>query len=74
MIGGKTGGPNGGPWSLKLDAAIAGIENGTWSFWTYGGGAATDVVVAVRSNGRKYLKTEADGIEPNNLLALPKCP
>jgi len=24
--------------------------------------------------GREYLKTEADGYEPNNLLSLPECP
>ncbi|MDD5382312.1 MAG: DUF3892 domain-containing protein, partial [Candidatus Margulisbacteria bacterium] len=29
--------------------------------------------VAIRS-GRKYLKTEADGEAPNNLLSLPTCP
>jgi hypothetical protein len=43
------------------------------AFWTQGGGKAANVIVAVRPSGRKYLKTEADGIEPNNLLALPKC-
>lgn len=72
-IGGKTGGPNKGPWSLPIDDAIRGIEDQTWSFWTQGGGRATNVIVAKRSNGRKYLKTEADGIEPNNLLSLPQC-
>lgn len=73
-IGGRVGAANGnGPWSLLIDDAIAGIESGQWSFWTYGGGRAANVVVAQRSNGRKYLKTEADGIEPNNLLALPHC-
>lgn len=74
QIGGKQGGPNNGPWFLYIDDAINGIENGTWSFWTQGGGRAANVIVAKRPNGRKYLKTEADGIEPNNLLALPRCP
>lgn len=74
-IGGKAGAENGGgPWILLIDDAIAGIEAGRWSFWTQGGGRAANVVVARRANGRKYLKTEADGIEPNNLLALPRCP
>lgn len=73
-IGGRVGAEgSGGSWSLRLDDAIAGIESGKWSFWTQGGGRATNVVVARRPNGRKYLKTEADGIEPNNLLALPRC-
>lgn len=71
-IGGSKGSASDGPWRLKLDNAITGIENGTWAFWTKGGGEETNVVVAVR-NGRKYLKTEADGVEPNNLLSLPTC-
>lgn len=75
MIGGRSGAENGGgAWSLLIDAAIAGIETGKWSFWTQGGGKIAQVIVAKRPNGRKYLKTEADGIEPNNLLALPTCP
>lgn len=36
-------------------------------------GHVVEVVVAER-NGRKYLKTEADGEKPDNLLALPNCP
>lgn len=72
-IGGKVGGPNNGPWSLPIDDAIRGIEDLTWSFWTQVGGRATNVIVAKRANGRKYLKTEADGFEPNNLLSLPRC-
>lgn len=74
QIGGRSGGAdNGGPWSLLIDDAIAGIEGGRWSFWTQGGGRVARVVVAQRPNGRKYLKTDADRIEPNNLLALPRC-
>lgn len=74
-IGGRVGAENGnGPWTLMIDTAIAGIEAGKWSFWTQGGGRVTNVIVARRPNGRKYLKTEADGIEPNNLLSLPRCP
>ena len=72
-IGGSSGAKNtGGAWRLKLDSAIAGIENGTWRFWTKANGKRVEVIVATR-NGRKYLKTEADGAEPNNLLALPHC-
>ena len=72
-IGGSTGaeGSN-GPWTLTLDAAISGIRSGKWSFWTMVNGRQVSVIVANR-NGRDYLKTEADGIEPNNLLALPRC-
>ena len=32
-----------------------------------------NVIVAVH-NGNKYIKTENDGLHPNNLLALPECP
>lgn len=72
-IGGRSGGVGGGAWSLLIDEAIAGIESNRWSFWTQGGGRVAQVIVAQRPSGRKYLKTEADGIEPNNLLALPRC-
>ena len=76
MIGGTEGAKStNGPWKLQLDEAIKGIENGTWKFWTTDGdGNSVWIVVAQRQNGRKYLKTEADGLEPNNLLALPRCP
>jgi hypothetical protein len=73
-IGGSTGAQNGGPWKLPIDEAIARIEDGTYHFWTYASGRRADVIVARRPSGRKYLKTTADGVEPNNLLALPRCP
>jgi hypothetical protein len=60
-------------WSLSLDEAIAGIEAGKWTFWTKGGGKIADVVIATHS-GNKYLKTAADKVQPDNLLALPECP
>lgn len=72
-IGGAKGAENtGGAWCIKLDVAIKGIEDGRWRFWTTANGKSVWVVVASR-NGKKYLKTEADGDEPNNLLSLPRC-
>jgi hypothetical protein len=65
--------PDGNRWYLTLDAAIAGIEGGKWQFWTAGGGKSVWVVIATH-NGHKYLKTEADGVQPDNLLSLPECP
>ena len=62
----------GGGWRLTLDQAIEGIEAGRWSFIVNVGGYADTVIVASR-NGRKYLKTRGDGVEPNNLLDLPRC-
>jgi hypothetical protein len=70
------GGPdstNGNRYYITEEQAIAGIENGTWKFYTYDGRLRAEVIVAIR-NGRKYLKTTADGEAPNNLLALPECP
>jgi hypothetical protein len=32
-------------WKITEDAAIAGIRNGTWSFWTAGGGESTWVII-----------------------------
>jgi Protein of unknown function (DUF3892) len=64
----------GGGWYRNIDQLIAGIEAGTYRLWTVApSGKSVWVIVAKRGNGRKYLKTEADGVEPNNLLALPHC-
>ncbi|WP_075217468.1 DUF3892 domain-containing protein [Mongoliimonas terrestris] len=69
------GGPSGGGWYREIDTLIHGIETGAYRLWTTTPeNKFAWVVVAARSNGRKYLKTEADGVEPNNLLKLPRCP
>ena len=66
--------PNGTRWKLSQQAAIEGIERGEWSFYVTRDGKTVDVIVAVSQHGTKYIKTEADGEQPNNLLSLPKCP
>lgn len=70
----NVGGPNGDGtrWWITLDEAIAGILGGRWSFYVHAGGRSVNVVVA-EHDGRKYLKTEADGYSPDNLLSLPEC-
>ncbi|MGD0116026.1 MAG: DUF3892 domain-containing protein [Dehalococcoidia bacterium] len=64
-------------WRLTQADAIKGIEDGKWSFYVeQPEGHEVDVVVAVSASaqGHKYLKTKADGEQPDNLLALPECP
>lgn len=68
------GGNGGGGWQLLIDEAIRQIEARENSFYTSVNGKSVWIIVAKRNNGRKYLKTEADGYEPNNLLSLPRCP
>jgi hypothetical protein len=70
-IGGRN--PNGTVWKLTQQAAIKGIEDGTWSFYVSRGGRTVNVIVSVSRYGFKYLKTEADGEQPDNLLSLPEC-
>ena len=64
---------NGTSWKLTQPQAIEGIESGKWSFYVERGGNQAKVIVAVSRFGNKYLKTEADGEEPNNLLSIPEC-
>jgi hypothetical protein len=72
-IEGVGGFHNGKPWYLSEDQAIAGMKNGTYDFYTNVNGRMVIVVVAIHM-GREYLKTVADGYEPNNLLSLSACP
>ncbi len=66
--------PDGRCWRLQLQEAIQSIENGKYSFYVeQPSGDIVNVVVAVSAAGNKYLKTEADGDEPNNLLSLNEC-
>ncbi len=65
----------GGPgWKLTQEQAIAYIENGTYSFYVHAGSRSVWVIVAVSRWGHKYLKTQDDGEQPDNLLSLPECP
>lgn len=61
-------------WKLTTADAIQKIERSEWQFYVSVGGKSVWVEVATSRYGNKYLKTEADGDEPNNLLSLPECP
>lgn len=62
-------------WKYTLADAIRRIESGQEAFYvSRPRGDTVAVVVAVSRYGNKYLKTTADGDEPNNLLSLPECP
>ncbi|MEQ1901489.1 MAG: DUF3892 domain-containing protein [Devosia sp.] len=69
------GGPAQGGWYEPIDTLIKGIESSAYQLWTVApSGESVWIEVKQRPNGRKYLKTQPDGVEPNNLLALPHCP
>lgn len=61
-------------WILTQEQAIRLIESGEWTFYTMKQEKKANVIVAVSRFGNKYLKTESDGEQPNNLLSLPECP
>ncbi len=60
--------------SFKEDEVIDRIENRRDTFYVERpSGHVADLEVAER-DGRKYVKTVADGERPDNLLSLPTCP
>jgi hypothetical protein len=70
---GGPGGKDGGWWYLDHSQMVAAVENNTYGrFWVTRGGATVYCIVATH-NGNKYVKTENDGLQPDNLLSLPEC-
>lgn len=70
-IGGRNA--DGKAWRVTQRDAIDGIKAGRWQFYVTVNGRTVNVIVAVSRFGHEYIKTEADGETPNNLLSLPEC-
>lgn len=62
-------------WKLAVPDVINRIKSGNEAFYVERPqGDRVDVVVAISRSGNEYIKTTADGDDPNNLLSLPECP
>ena len=59
---------------MSVDEAIKAIQRGEQFYVERPTDDPVNVTVAHTGEGRAYLRTEADGDEPNNLLALPELP
>jgi hypothetical protein len=69
-IGGANDNSN---WTMTQEEAIAAIEQKKHAFYVQVQGKAVNVIVATSRFGNKYIKTESDGEQPNNLLSLMEC-
>ena len=65
---------DGSRWKLGEQSAIQGIKDKKRTFYVSKMGKRVQVIIAKSPYGHEYLKTEADGEQPNNLLSLPECP
>lgn len=69
------GGPPGLRWKYTQEDAITWTKDGTFVYYVVNQqGKEIEVIVAMSRCGHKYLKTNADDEQPDNLLNLPECP
>lgn len=63
-------------WKLTQEDAIGKIERKEWMFYVALPGTQKSVwvEVGVSRYGHKYLRTDGDNDQRNNLLSLPECP
>ena len=66
--------PNGTRWRLLESQTIQDIKNDKWAFYVERPAGHRVKVIIATHRGHEYLKTQADGEQPDNLLALPECP
>ena len=66
--------PDGRRWSQTQQQTVQDIDTGEWEYFVGEGVHRVKVVTALSPFGNRYIKTAADGQEPNNLLKLPECP
>jgi hypothetical protein len=59
---------------MSVAEVVRAIRRGERFYVEEPAGDPVDVVVAHTATGRVYLRTEADGDVPNNILALPELP
>lgn len=71
-VGGKLN--DGRRWRYSQEQAIKFIKDKTCRFFVRQAGKEVAVIVAESRYGHLYLKTVADGEQPNNLLSLNECP
>ena len=57
---------------MSQSTVIQAIDLGH-KFYVERGGVRANVITSISSAGHRYIKTESDGAEPNNLLSLPSC-
>jgi len=59
---------------MPVDDAIAKIESGEQVFFVQAHRRTVGVIVAVSPSGKKYLKAEADGDQPDSSSTTPRMP